>query len=362
MKIKYRIKRFIENLRTKETEQDKKLQKNTEQNREVTITRESGNYYEYNAFLVYVNNYQKIVNLFGDNNVRKQVEREASEIKIIIESTFDKHFLDSLSFFHKINMQNIEKSSKVQTNFVKTSFLFSPSEDEEKVYMLISGSIGEYINLFDHFYFRYANERNRIIKSIIDIFDTQIPVVLGQFDEISERYHLNMKGINYTDISISDSNLLYEGKLSKNIGSDVILLDTDVQTNSTLEQNLDSKIRKIWNKFLQDEISKEEYHLFLYCPDKLMNASYIRYIPEYSGITKIAMFKLSYLIDHFEKEFDNTDHFLTYNKYALEKVKESVQLLLGTTIQTITYNHNSVDTEEPIEQLSMYDLVDEIIK
>ena len=358
MKIKYRIKRFFKNLKIKETEQDKKLQKNTEQNREVTIIKESGNYYDYNAFLVYKNSYQKIVNLFADNELRKRIEREASEIKIIIESTIDKHFLDSLSFFHKINMQYIEKSSKLQTNFVKTSFLFSPSENEEKVYLLISGSIGDYINLFDHFYFRYANERNKIIKSLIDIFNTQIPVIQGQFDELCEKYHLNMKGVPYEYITVPDLALLYDGKLKENLIHDIVLLDTDIRSNPALEQNLDNKIKKIWNIFLEDEISKEEYHLFIYCPDKLK----YDYTVEQSGIVKITMFKLSYLIDHFEEEFDNTDHFLTFNKHDLIKAKENVQLLLGTTLQTITYNSNDTDSEETIEQLSMYDLVDEIIK
>lgn len=353
MKIRYRFKRFLRNLKkVKDTEQDKKLKNNQLENREIIVTKESGNYYDYNTFLVYVNNYQKIVNLYGNNTMRQIVERKASEIKILIESTIDKHFLDSLNFFHQINNQNIDPESTIQTNFVKTSFLFSPPEDEEKVYVLISGSIGDFINLFDHYYFRYSNERNKIIKSLIDILDTQIPVTCNQYEELCEKYNLKMRGINYTDRQLSNGDLLDDRSLK--LINEPTLLDINVISNSILKTELDKKIVRILDRFFEEESSKKEIGLVCFFPEnegKYQNQT---------GIYKINLFKLSYLIDNFDEKFDNTDHFLTYNKYALVKIQKQALSLLGTSIQTITYCNDDPDKNN--EQISMYDLVDEIIK
>lgn len=352
-RIKYRISRFIKNIKTKETKEDKKLQNNQEENREVIVTRETGSYYDYNAFLVYVNSYEKIVNLYGDNYMREIIERDISEIKILIESTIDKHFLDSLNFFHKINNQNIDPKSFIQTSFVKTSFLFSPSGNEEKAYILISGSIGNYIDLFDRYYFRYANERNKIIKSILDIFDSQIPVVRDRYTELNEKYNLNMRGLRYGDTVVSNMELL-DNRSLRNING-CVLLDIDIYNKSILVENMDNSIKKILNIFFEDEISKNEFNMVCFFRE---TENKEKEIPK---PIKINMFKLSYLIDNFDEKFDNLDHFYTYNKYALVNIKKQASSLIGSNYQSITY-HNDIDSGEMSEQLSMYDLIDEIIK
>lgn len=346
-KIVFRFKRLKSKIQKKETQEDKKLQKNREENREVKVINSNSNYYEYNAFLVYANNYEKIVSLYDIEKDRKYVERNISEIKILIESTIDKHFLDSLNFFHTINNQSIDRMLFIQTSFVKTSFLFSPSEDEEKVYLLISGSIGDYIKLFDHYYNNYSNERNKIIKSLIDILNYQIPVVRDQYEELNIKYNLNMKGLEYGETVVNDNELIENASKLRNEG--FAIYDIDFYQKSVLIESLDNKIKKILDLFIKDEISKGEFNIVYFVKEE----------EDYSPcIRKNSMFKLSYLIT----PLDNSDHiFSEYKTNILTKIKQQVCSMMKTS-QTITYSNFKGDNAISSEQLSMYDLVDEIIK
>lgn len=351
-----RLKRKIQDITTRESQQDKKLQKNTEENKEVIITREESNYV-YESFLVYVNNYEEIMRLTPFNDERKIIERDVSDIKILIMSSIDTHFLDSLKFFQQINHSKLalyceQTGEIVQTEFVKTSSLFSPSNEEENlIYVLLSGSIGDYVGIINYFHKYHAGKRNKIISSIIQILD-QLPLSYYDYRDLNRKYGLDLKGVKRGEKQVSEGDLhgqhIKENTPISEKEPDSFLIDVDLISYSLQLKDFDKRIKNILHRFLLEELETGEYNIIFY------NSSVTFEEDCTSRIQKVNMIKLSYMIDYSKSnELVN----------QLKVIKREVENLADSDFHLFTYEQNYlVDDDENSEQINMYDLIDEIIK
>ena len=357
MNLKFRLKRFFQNLRMKETETDRKLQENTTTNRTITVDTRNENT-DVNSCIVYINNYISLTNLFHDNKTRKIIERDFSEIKILVDSTINKTFLDSLNLFSKINHEHVTRDYKrcsyVQTEFLSSSYLVSPSNYEDKIYVLISGSIGKFCNFLDYYFCNYANMKSVIIGKIISNIQ-QISMKYDHFSDINKKYNLNLHGQEYNAIYPPKNEVLSELLESKR--------ELDKEPRGKILEICSIKDIYKANKF------DKEYDYILHQFEKLYTfTEEIIFINNQNNsvLFRTNMIKLSRMKRDIEEGyFAETliNHGANPYQFILQMYDELKDMISENSFTYYKNDEDEMDEDNSSSQTkSMYDLIDEIIQ
>lgn len=341
------IKNLFKRKKEKDSEEDKILKNNTIDNTELKMTGIT----ETDSCIVYINNIDGLLSITKREEGKELLECNFSCIKILIESTFTQFFLDSLDFFNKINHENIKE-------FLDILFLFdTESKQEVKVYLLISGSISDYIWFIDNYENNYG-DRNDLIVGIILKQMQEIPMHYNHYEFINDKYDLNLEYKKFNNYQINQLSS-FKTDLAKitsgTVNEDFLaVLDTTMLRNGYDKELIPESFHRILDLFIKKEIDQKKFNILFYCKNRNEKNILERELLEYSicGIYNIKFSKLFYQCDKFSEELSNILKSIQENN--IDFLKE----------HSFTYKKNVQDedvNDESNQPLNMLDMVDEII-
>lgn len=341
------IKNLFKRKKEKDSEEDKILKNNTIDNTELKMTGIT----ETDSCIVYINNIDGLLSITKREEGKELLECNFSCIKILIESTFTQFFLDSLDFFNKINHENIKE-------FLDILFLFdTESKQEVKVYLLISGSISDYIWFIDNYENNYG-DRNDLIVGIILKQMQEIPMHYNHYEFINDKYDLNLEYKKFNNYQINQLSS-FKTDLAKitsgTVNEDFLaVLDTTMLRNGYDKELIPESFHRILDLFIKKEIDQKKFNILFYCKNRNEKNILERELLEYStcDIYNIKFSKLFYQCDKFSEELS----------IILKSIQENNIDFLKE--HSFTYKKNVQDedvNDESNQPLNMLDMVDEII-
>lgn len=342
------IKNLFKRKKEKDSEEDKILKNNTIDNTELKMTGVT----ETDSCIVYINNIDGLLSITKKEEGKELLERNFSCIKILIESTFTQFFLDSLDFFNKINHENIKE-------FLDILFLFdTESKQEVKVYLLISGSISDYIWFIDNYENNYG-DRNDLIVGIILKQMQEIPMHYNHYEFINDKYDLNLEYKKFNNYQINQLSS-FKTDLAKitsgTVNEDFLaVLDTTMLRNGYDKELIPESFHRILDLFIKKEIDQKKFNILFYCKNRNVKNILERELLEYStcDIYNIEFSKLFYQCDKFS-EGELSIILKSIQENNIDFLKE----------HSFTYKKNVQDedvNDESNQPLNMLDMVDEII-
>jgi len=335
-----------------ETEMDKKLQNNEEYNTTIIEVKDSIDN-EIESFIAYVNNYKDLMkygNFDEDNNYL--IERELSCIKIILRSSLNITFLNSLDFFQKIN--HLKKSSRMYLeDYLDWQYIIDPDMSKgTKICMMISGSIQDYIDFINNYQMEYAIENNIVVGVILREMK-KFPIVYDQFASLVDEYNLDLKH-NFDVQGYEPKRDMKMEKILANISNNPKdILDNMIVEATTFDNGYDDSyvpesfreiIKLLWKK----ELDSKKFNCIIYNPN----------------LNRINKKRIPYEIKSFSKLFYFTDHSLQ------EEFWNSIQSLQNEHDQILndfkfSYHNSNIDsndeTDNDMNHQSMLDMIDEMI-
>ena len=327
-----------------ETDNDKKLKNNNIDNTEIRFTGIT----ETDSGIVYIKNVDNLLKI-GKTDIHKEnIERELSCVKILIESTVTKYFLDSLDFFNKINHEDIEE-------ILSNMFLFD-TDNNPKIYLLISGSIGDYIK-FIYNYMQNHGDTNNLIVGVIMKHMQEIPLHYNHYEVINKEYNLHL---GYKEFNNYEENQVeYEPEFNSNLAkvlsgtiksdSSIILLGTTMLKDGYNQDLVPKSWNKILELFIRKELELKKFNLIFYMNALSEQDVIIEHFHVYPICDKLHTVS-------FSKLFYQRGRFSDYNIQLIQSIQKNNADFLKEN--TFTYFNNS---EDETDSLTMLDLVDEII-
>ncbi|MDD3122029.1 MAG: hypothetical protein PHC62_00770 [Candidatus Izemoplasmatales bacterium] len=255
------------------TETDRELENNDIRNKKISIGSIAT---ELDSQIVYYNQFNQLITLETNREMRSLIERELSCMKILIESNTTTQFLDSLDFFQKIN--NECRNATKEIRYLYDLFLFESENDSDpvKIYFLISGSVGDYIAFLEQYMKHYAN-KNDLIVGIIMKHLRDLPAQHPHFQLLNETYDLDIASeIYYGDDdhelfpseSIDPQFQTVMSKLkSSTVGKDRLEIIQTTTLKNDLDFDMPKRYRRILDLFIKKELEHKKFNvIFYYCP------------------------------------------------------------------------------------------------
>lgn len=330
-----------------DTEFDEKLKNNKIDNTELNMTGIT----EVDSCIVYMNNFSGFSELGKTQEQKEIMERELSCVKILIESTLTKYFLDSLDFFIKVNHENTK-------DFLDYLLTLDTETKQTRIYLLISGSIGDYIDFIGNYETHYG-DRNNLIVGIILKHMQEIPLHYNQYKDINDIYdlHLGYSEFNNFQIKQTPQSKAALAKILSGTarGDYMVILDTTMLMNGYDKEYVPESWHRILDLFIKKEIDLKHFHVFFYCDSQIEKTM----IKNNFLVTSVCDSNI-YSIN-FSELFYLRSFFLEQNQELID----SIQMKNNEFLKEHSFEYQrkqDSDEDESITPLNMIDMVDEIIK
>ncbi len=157
--MKNRIFNFFFKKIKKDSEEDKKLKNNKINNTPIIINNNESSQDDISSCVVFVNNYLDLEEMSSNEYFRLSIERNMSEIKILIKCPNSQWAYENINLFGLTNSES-KKENPIFLNILKLV-------DNGAIYVLLSGSIGDYIDYLINYMIYHQDDNNFIVSLII---------------------------------------------------------------------------------------------------------------------------------------------------------------------------------------------------